>query len=146
MPHYDDPTILYDSPTTYDGGTVVPTFTPQGDDIVPPIYLVYDPYYPVIPQMQRLFGHYANRPRGRNIFLMSDGTFRDSQVQGTPPNMNPDHPKDPYATWYVNDANGNAQRQGAFQVPTVIRTYYGGSANQVTPAEVAALEAAGYTV
>ena len=62
-------------------------FFPPTDDIVPPIYVPdpQDQFYPVDPLMHRLFRHYANRPRGRNIFLMSDGTFHDSRSRARRP-------------------------------------------------------------
>jgi hypothetical protein len=94
--------------------------------------------------MHRLFRHYVDRDRGRNVFLMSDGTLRDSQIDGTPPNMI-QPPTDPYAT--VFDAtSGTEITTRFFQVPYVVRTYYGGSANPVSAEEAAILEAAGYTV
>lgn len=118
-------------------------FTPQTDAIVPPIYVTEDPYYQCDPLMNRLMRHFTNQNRGRNIFKMSDGTFVDSQVGGTPPNMI-QPPTDPYAR-SITESNGALVETDFFQVPYVTRTYYGGSDNQITAAEAAALNAAGYT-
>lgn len=121
------------------------TFTPPTDDLVPPIYIAGPDYtYPVDPCMQRLMRHYRNQTRGRNIFAMSDGTFVDSQIDGTPPNMI-QPPTDPYVRT-VFEQGGVAIEVDTFQVPYVVRTYYGGVANVVNATEKAALEAAGYTV
>lgn len=124
----------------------MPTFSPATDTIVPPIYVTTggdDPWYPVDPCMQRLFRHFSSRQRGRNVFAMSDGTFVDSQVGGTPPNMI-QPPTDPYAR-AVYESGGALVEQDFFQVPYVVRTYYGGSANQITATEASALNGAGYT-
>ena len=122
-------------------------FYPAADNIVPPIYVSVDhndPWYPVDPTMHRLFRHYDNRPRGRNIFLMSDGTYVDSQIGGTPPNMI-QPPTDPYVRVYSPDpVTGLATETDTFQVPYVVRTYYGGTNNVISAAEAAALQAAGY--
>lgn len=120
-------------------------FTPPTDDIVPPIYIGGpDINYPVDPTAQRLMRHFANQTRGRNIFLMSDGTVLDSQINGTPPNMI-QPPTDPYArAMYV--LHGVNLEQDFFQEPYVVRTLYGGCANVVNAAETTQLENAGYTV
>lgn len=140
MPAYDNPGP-YDSNLVYDMGEY---FFPATDAIVPPIYIVEDPYYPCDPAMNRLMRHYKNQQRGRNIFKMSDGTFVDSQVGGTPPNMI-QPPTDPYAR-AISESGGATVEQDFFQVPYVVRTYYGGTYNQITAAEKAALIAAGYLV
>ena len=146
MGNYDDPAILYDGTNQYDGAgaAVLSFFTPPTDDIVPPIYTPEnnDPYYPVHPTAQRLMRHYRNQTRGRNIFKMSDGTFLDSQINGTPPNMI-QPPTDPYAVAFYEQGGGIVE-QKFFQVPYVVRTYYGGSKNPITPAEATALTNAGY--
>lgn len=122
----------------------MPHFSPPSDDIVPPIEVAGpDPTYPVDPLMNRLMRHFRNQTRGRNIFLMSDGTYRDSQIQGTPPNMI-QPPTDPFART-VYESGGALVEVDTFQVPYVKRTYYGGSANVITAAEATALNAAGYT-
>jgi len=124
----------------------MPTFTPPADNIVPPIYVTVDhddPWFPADPAMHRLMRHFRNQTRGRNIFKMSDGTFRDSQVDGTPPNMI-QPPTDPYAR-AIYESGGALVEQDFFQIPYVVRTYYGGSVNQITATEAAALNAAGYT-
>jgi hypothetical protein len=124
----------------------MPHFTPPSDDIVPPIYVTAngdDPWYPVEPTMKRLFRHFRNQTRGRNIFAMSDGTFLDSQVDGTPANM-VQPPTDPYAR-AIYESGGALIEQDFFQIPYVVRTYYGGSANQITTAEATALNNAGYS-
>ena len=118
-------------------------FTPPSDDIVPPIYVTPDEAYPST--MNALFRHYRQQTRGRNIFLMSDGTVQDSQVNGTPPNMI-QPPTDPYVRSYTVDSNGNSQETDTFQVPYVVRTMYGGSVNTINDAEKTQLVNAGYTV
>lgn len=128
--------------------------TPSADDVVGPIYypdypapgyggrFVNDAYYPVDPLMQRLFRHMHRQTRGRNLFLMSDGTVVDSQVGGTPPNMILPR-TDPYVT--VFDAtSGSLQITQTFQTPYVTAVMYGGSANPVTAAQAAQLTAAGF--
>ncbi len=123
----------------------MPTFTPPTDDIVPPIYIGGpDPNYPSCGPMDRLMRHFRNQTRGRNIFLMSDGSVVDSQVGGTPPNMI-QPPTDPYSR-AIFEQGGALVEVDAFQVPYVVRTLYGGSVNQVNAAEKAQLIAAGYTV
>jgi hypothetical protein len=122
----------------------MPTFTPAIDNIVPPIYIGGpDPHYPVAVQMQRLMRHFVNQNRGRNIFLMSDGTFVDSQVGGIPPNMI-QPPTDPYART-VYESGGATVETDSFQVPYVVRTYYGGVTNIITTLEATNLTNAGYT-
>lgn len=128
----------------------MPTFTPPDDLLVPAIYVGGpDPVYGFDSGMQRLFRHFKNRNRGRNIFLMSDGTIIDSQdtsfgavSAGTPPNMI-QPPTDPYSR-AIYESGGALIEQDFFQVPYVVRTYYGGSANQITSAEATTLTAAGY--
>ena len=128
----------------------MPTFSPPVDALVAPIYIgpglgqQNDEFYPVDPLMHRLFRHYANRDRGRNVFLMSDGTLRDSQVDGTPPNMI-QPPTDPFATSF-DSTSGEERTTRFFEVPYVVRTFYGGSANEVNDEEAAILTAAGYVV
>lgn len=122
------------------------TFSPPVDAVVSPVYIGEDPTYPVDPLMQRLMRHYKQQERGRNIFLMSDGTFRDSQVDGQPPNMI-EPPTDPYVRSIGPQAGtGLLVEDDTFQVPYVVRTYYGGSANPVSAAEATALTNAGYVV
>lgn len=121
----------------------MPHFTPATDNIVPPIEIGGpDPNYPVDPCMNRLMRHFRNQARGRNIFKMSDGTFVDSQVGGTPPNMI-QPPTAPYSRT-VYEQGGALVEVDAFQVPYVVRTYYGGCANFITAAEATALNNAGY--
>ena len=124
-------------------------FTPPTDDIVPPVDIVADPWFPTDPCMNKLMRHFRNQTRGRNIFLMSDGTVIDSQdtsygaaSAGTPPNMI-QPPTDPYAR-AVYESGGALVEQDFFQTPYVVRTLYGGSDNQVSAAEVTTLTAAGY--
>jgi hypothetical protein len=52
---------------------------------------------------------------------------------------------DPYSRT-IYESGGALVEQDTFQVPYVVRTYYGGTNNKVSPAEAAALTAAGYTV
>ena len=144
MPQYDDP-VVYDSPRAYDQGAVC---TPPTDDIVPPIYIPdspgapgNDPYYPCDPLMQRLMRHYRQQTRGRNLFLMSDGTVIDSQNQ-TPPNMI-QPPTDPYVTVY-DATSGSLVVTETHQTPYVVRTLYGGSDNPISEAEATQLVNAGY--
>ena len=127
----------------------MPTFVPPSDDIVSPVYVgpglgpQTDPYFPCDPLMHKLMRHFRRQTRGRNIFKMSDGTFLDSQVNGQPPNMI-QPPTDPYARSMYTSAGVNVE-QDFFQVPYVVRTYYGGCANVITAAEATALNNAGYT-
>lgn len=136
---YDSPNRQYDGRYHYDIGV---TFTPPTDDIVPPIYVTPDVFYPS--QMNGLFRHFKNQTRGRNIFLMSDGTVVDSQDDYTPPNMI-QPPTDPYVR-SIYEVDGALVEVDTYQVPYVVRTLYGGVANLVDADEVAQLEAAGYTV
>ncbi len=119
----------------------MPTFTPPSDDIVPAVYVTPDIMHPS--SMNPLFRHFKQQTRGRNIFLMSDGTIRDSQVQGTPPNMI-QPPTDPYVR-SIYESGGALVEVDTYQVPYVVRTYYGGSINQITSAEATTLNNAGYT-
>lgn len=116
----------------------MPSFSPPTDDIVPPVYIGgNDPVYPVDPLMTRLFRHYAQGPRGRNVYQMSDGTFQE-----TPPAFwNPDNPTEPFST--VFNWDGTVTKTAL--TPYVVRVYFGGVANPITAAEAAALQAAGYT-
>lgn len=119
-------------------------FQPPTDVIVPQVYLGGpDPVYGLDSAMQRLMRHFTQRVRGRNIFKMSDGTFQDSQVNGTPPNMI-QPPTSPYAR-AIYESGGALLETDFFQVPYVVRTYYGGTLNIITATEAAALQAAGYT-
>lgn len=144
MPAYDS-SAVYDAATPYDPSAVC---TPPTDDIVPPIYIPdhpgapgQDDHYPCDPLIQRLMRHYRQQTRGRNLFLMSDGTVIDSQSQ-TPPNMI-QPPTDPYATVY--DATSGSLVVTEFnQTPYVVRTLYGGSDNPVTSAEITQLTNAGF--
>ncbi len=128
--------------------------TPAGDDIVAPTYqpdypqggygasFVNDPYYPCDPLMQRLMRHYTPQTRGRNLFLMSDGTVIDSQVGGQPPNMILPR-TDPYAV--VFDAtSGSLVVTDYTQTPYVTAIMYGGCDNPVTAAQASQLTSAGY--
>lgn len=142
MPHaYDDSTITYDSTKTYDGAGQS-TFTPPSDQIVPPIYVTPDQFYPS--PMNALFRHYENQWRGRNIFLMSDGTTRDSQINGTPPNMILPA-TDPYSR-AIYESGGALIEVDTYQVPYVTAVMYGGTANPVTTAQAAQLVANGYVL
>jgi hypothetical protein len=97
---------------------------------------------PVDPCMQRLMRHFINQTRGRNIFLMSDDSIVDSQLQYTPPNMI-QPPTDPYAR-SIYESGGNMIEVDFYQVPYVVRTYYGGSTVQISAAEAVILTSAGY--
>ena len=136
----------FDANIAFDAGGIF--CTPPTDDIVPPVYIPdsvgapgQDPYYPCDPLMQRLMRHYRQQTRGRNLFLMSDGTVIDSQNQ-TPPNMI-QPPTDPYSVVY-DATSGSLVVTTVNQTPYVVRTLYGGSSNPVTSAEAAQLTAAGY--
>lgn len=134
----------YRSAFTYRGLPAVEGhhFTPPTDKIVPPIYIdPPDPYYPSDPLMQRLMAHYESQFRGRNVFLLSDGTFTEEQ----PANWNADSPTAPYAT--VFDATSGSVVVTQFtQVPHVVKVYWGGVNNPISASEATALTAAGYTV
>lgn len=121
----------------------MPTFTPPTDKVVPSVYIGGpDMHYPVPNFMERLMRHFVSQYRGRNIFLMSDGTVQDSQIQGTPPNMI-QPPTDPYAR-AIYESGGAMVEQDFFQVPYVVRTLYGGVANSISSAEATQLTNAGY--
>lgn len=118
------------------------TFSPPVDNIVPPFYLTdSDPTYEVNPLAQRLMRHYRSGPRGRNVFLMMDGSFSETQ----PPNWDPNNPTAPFSTTYVA-FNNTVLTQTNPPSQQVKRIYWGGVANPVTAAEAAALTAAGYVV
>lgn len=115
--------------------------TPSTDAVVSPVYVVDDDP-PVDPLMQRLMRHYKQQNRGRNLFLMSDGSVIDSQVGGTPPNMILPR-TDPYATVY-DATSGSLVVTNFNQTPYVTAIMYGGSDNPVTAAQVTQLTNAGY--
>jgi hypothetical protein len=143
MAIFDDTVALFDDHSvTFDAGASGSTFTPPSDDIVPPIYVVPDMAYPST--MNPLMRHFRNQTRGRNIFLMSDGSVIDSQRQYTPPNMI-QPPTDPYVR-SIYEQGGALMETDTYQTPYVTATMYGGSKNPVTPAQAAQLVAAGYTL
>lgn len=97
------------------------------------------------PLMLRLMSHFKSGPRGRNVFLLQDGTFTETQ----PPNWDPNDPTAPFAYSYTY-AGGSQPANGVttFTQPAnqqVKRIYFGGCANPITAAEATALNAAGYT-
>lgn len=121
-------------------------FTPPTDNVVPPIYVgpggaqgfdLPDHYADVDPAMIKLFRHYAQRPRGRNVFALSDGTFTETQ----PANWDPSNPSAPYVQGY-NPFTFTTDSTS--MNPYVTKVYWGGSDNPLTAAEVTALTAAGY--
>lgn len=124
------------------------TFTPPTDDVVPPIYIGDDTgrdlpsHYADVPRaMHRLMLHYAQRPRGRNVFLMMDGAITEDQ----PPNWNPVDPTGPFWSGW----NPLTHQLDSSTLPTsqqVRKVFWGGTANPVTAAEAALLTAAGYTI
>lgn len=137
---YRNPYPYRTSRYTYEGLRTGHHFFCPTDQIVPPIYIdPPDPYYPCDPLMQRLMAHYENQWRGRNVFLLSDGSYTEQQ----PPNWNPDDPDEPYAT--VFDASSGEVVVTYFTPdPYVVKVYFGGVDNEITAAEAAALNAAGY--
>lgn len=116
-------------------------FTPPTDAEVPLAYQAPDAAMPCDPLMQRLMRFFASGRRGRNIFLMSDGTYKDSHVDGQPPNWNPADPTAPYLI--VHNSIGQTTTT-ATQTPYISKVYWGGANNPLTAAEVTALTAAGY--
>lgn len=89
----------------------------------------------VDPAIRRLFRHFASTPRGRNVFLLTDGTVTETQ----PANWNPDDPTGVVNTsWYL----GQATVTYATQI--VRKVFWGGCANPITADEQAILTAAGY--
>lgn len=128
-------------------------FTPPTDAQVSPItdYWGNTPR-DADPLILRMMEHFASGPRGRNVYLMVDGTITEQQ----PPNWDPTSTGDgptgvgvaTYAYSYTY-AGGSQPANGVttFTLPDsqrVKRIYWGGVANPVSASEVTALTAAGY--
>lgn len=123
------------------------TFSPPVDANVSPI----TDYFGNVPSgtdrlATRLFAHYRNNLRGRNVYLMMDGSLSEEQ----PPNFDPADPTAPIA-WSYTYAGGANPPDGvtSFSLPAsqqVRRVFWGARANPVTAEEAAILRAAGYTV
>lgn len=121
-------------------------FTPPTDDLVSPTYVGGPPgqdlpshYADTAPAMDRLMGRYVRRPRGRNVFLMVDGSYSETQ----PANWDPSNPTGPVTRGW----NPFTHSEDSTFLPSsqqVAKVYWGGCANPVTAAEVSALTAAGY--
>lgn len=125
----------------------MPTFVCPSDPQVSPVNNYFgDVPAEADPLMVRLMSHYRSGPRGRNVFLMQDGSITEVQ----PPNWDPSNPTDPYAYSYTY-AGGSQPATGvvSFSQPAaqqVKRIYWGGGCvNQITAAEATVLQAAGYT-
>lgn len=128
----------------------MPTFTPPTDDVVPLVYIGpgseqgYDmPYHyaDTTRSMQKLMGRFVRRPRGRNVFLMVDGSVTETE----PPQWNPVDPTGPVSQGW----NPLTHTLDSTTLPTsqqVVKVFWGGCANPVTDAEAAVLTAAGYIV
>lgn len=122
-------------------------FRPPTDDIVPPIYIGpgaasgHDEkhYRDVHPSMQRLMAHYAMRPRGRNVYLMADGSVTETE----PPQWNPQDPGGPITQGY----NPFTHATDTTTLPAnkqVTRVYWGACDNPITAEEETILVEAGY--
>lgn len=106
------------------------------------------------PSALALAAHYRSGPRGRNVYLMNDGSVTENQPpnwDGTtapiPELVNPST-QQPYAVSWTY-AGGVNPPTGAtyFTLPAnqqVARIYWGGVANPITAAEKTILLAAGY--
>lgn len=123
-------------------------FTPPVDNIVPTIYLgpgqrdgTDHPshYRDSTPAMQRLMSRYAMGPRGRNVYLMADGSVTEVE----PPQWNPQDPGGPVTQGW-NPFTNQLDTVTLPESQQVVRIYWGGSANPLTSEEVTILTDAGY--
>lgn len=126
------------------------TFTPP---------LVYDrpTFLPDSTDDQKdLWRHFANRARGVNVWILSDGTV--VQDTATAENSNTDmsnvypwdvnDPSAPYVTSVFIDSGADPQIPSAHTVshdPYPVAFFYGGASHTVTSAQAAILTAAGYS-
>jgi hypothetical protein len=101
--------------------------------------------------MNRLFRYFAPGTRGTNVYLMSDGTYLQDPTaplptgsvgvsSGIPAYWNPSEPSEPF----VRTVNVDGTTSVVNYTPSVVKVYWGGCANHITPAEATALTAAGY--
>lgn len=118
-----------DSDFSLDGGSGLDVgagsiiFTPPTDDVVGPVNP--DSTGP----SARLMGYYPTHARGRNIWVLPDGTYTDVQ---------------PGQLATPQDAADGVLPMGDLLAPTYLRVYYGGHEYEVSAQEAAALRAAGY--
>lgn len=118
----------------------MPTFTPPVVFDWPQV-LEYDPEKRANLMGYRLMRYYPARPRGVNVFKMSDGTYpRDDQAPGEPYPAT-DQPVEGVinTSWYAGVATVQPLNN-----PHVVHIYYGGHSHTVDTAEAARLTAAGY--
>lgn len=98
------------------------TFTPPADNLVPPIAV--DSRDVTDPLAQKLFRYYKSRPRGRNVFILTNNTVTE------------DLPASSY------NADGTLNTEAWSQVS---RVFYGGHIGyQISASEQSILTAAGY--
>lgn len=125
------------------------TFTPPTDLVVSQTYIgsgetgmdLPSHYRDVPPAMHRLMSRYRQGARGRNVFLMADGSVTETQ----PSNWDPSNPSGPVTQGW----NPFTHSQDSDTLPTsqqVRKVFWGGCANPVTSAEATILTNAGYTV
>ena len=96
----------------------------------------------------RLWRHYKLKPRGVNVFLLSDGTYK--QDTATPENGDSGYP----LPWILNDPlnefstvqNPDGTTTRTFLDPHIVKVYYGGHEHYMRRPEADTLIAAGYTV
>jgi hypothetical protein len=124
----------------------MPTFTPPTVLEVPPISVASDRNAPPTevtnPAGYNLMRWYKSRPAGQNVYLMSDGTYRQTNQNEPWPATTPDLVANGElaSSWYT------ASTTTHFPLPNphVITVYYGGHSNPISSAEATALTAAGY--
>jgi len=123
MPNLLDSEDLLDSDILLDGG--------GGHTFQCPTNLDVGPINPDTEGMERkLMGYYKPHPRGRNVWVLPDGTFTEVQ---------------PWPLVSVEEAHQGVLPIGTVAlVPTYKDVYYGGHVYQLSDQEVDALTAAGY--
>lgn len=125
------------------------TFTPPTDAIVPTVYVgsgetgmdLPSHYRDVPPAMHRLMGRFRQGNRGRNVFLMADGSITETQ----PPQWDPSNPTGPVTQGW-NPFTHSQDTSSLLSSQQVVKVFWGGCANPVSSAEATALTNAGYTV
>jgi hypothetical protein len=120
----------------------MPTFTPPAVFDVPPVSVADDKWSPATevanPLGQRLMRFFGTRPRGQNIFLMTDGTVANGD-DAEPYPATDQQPNNALAqSWY-----GGVMTDFPVENP-VVTVFYGGHSYEITTAQAATLTAAGY--
>lgn len=115
---------LLDDEYLLDGGSSGQTFRPPTD-------LISGPINPDTTGLERrLMGYFPPAPRGRNVWVLPDGTFTEVQ---------------PWPLVSVAEANQGVLPIGdTTTVATYVFVYLGGHEYPLSDAEAAALTAAGY--